>query len=273
MRLKVYPILDRYYEPLFNPIHLRKDLSDDRDLPGLDLNEGRQLNLLKSLIYRQELIDMNWQGKPPALTDFSLENPSILAGDAEFLYQFIRYTRPTRMIEIGSGHSTKIARLALKQNEDKDGVQCKHTCIEPYEMPWLEELDVQIIRKKVEECPMSFFEELESGDLLFIDSSHMIRPQGDVLFEYLEILPRLKSGVNIHIHDIFTPKDYLRKWIVEDVKFWNEQYLMEALLTHSSKFTVIAALNFLSHNHPDALKSVCPYLTTNHEPGSFYIRA
>lgn len=273
MKLGVYPLRDRYYEPLFNPAHLNKDLSEDRDLPGLDLNEDEQIKLLKSLGYSQELIELNWQQEPLKLKDFSLENPSFQSGDAEFLYQFIRHTRPRRMIEIGSGHSTKVARLALRKNQEQDGVECKHSCIEPYEMPWLEELEIEIIRKKVEDCPISLFEELEPGDLLFIDSSHMIRPQGDVLFEYLDILPRLKSGVNIHVHDIFTPKDYLREWIVDDIKFWNEQYLMEALLINSSKFTVIAALNFLKHHHFDELKSICPYLTREREPGSFYLQA
>lgn len=273
MNLGVYPIRDRYYEPLFNPEHLRIDLNEDRCLPGLDLKEGEQIRLLKSLNYSQELIDLNWQRNSSELMDFSLENPSFLAGDAEFLYQFLRHTRPRRLIEIGSGHSTKIARLALNKNRDMDGIECQHTCVEPYEMSWLESLGVDVIRKKVEDCPMALFEELEAGDMLFIDSSHMIRPQGDVLFEYLEILPKLKTGVNVHIHDIFTPRDYLHKWIVEDIKFWNEQYLMEALLSNSSKFTVVAALNFLTHKHFEEMKAVCPYLTIEHEPGSFYLRA
>ena len=86
------------------------------------------------------------------------------------------------------------------------------------------------------------------------------------------ILPSLKPGVYVHVHDIFTPKDYLKKWIVDDVKFWNEQYLLEAMLSHSSRYEIIAALNYLKHHHYDSLAKVCPYLSEDREPGSFYFR-
>jgi len=74
---------------------------------------------------------------------------------------------------------------------------------------------------------------------LFIDSSHIIRPQGDVLFEYLEILPILNAGVFVHIHDIFTPKDYLSEWILDGKVFWNEQYLLEAFLSFNTCFKIM----------------------------------
>ena len=107
---------------------------------------------------------------------------------------------------------------------------------------------------------------------MFVDSSHVIRPQGDVLKEFLEIFPQLASGVYIHVHDIFSPKDYLREWVVNEVRFWNEQYLLEALLSNSNRYEVIGALNYLKHSQYDRLKEVCPYLTPEREPGSFYMR-
>jgi hypothetical protein len=76
-----------------------------------------------------------------------------------------------------------------------------------------------VIRERVETCGLDWAKELSTGDLLFVNSSHMIRPQGDVLKEYLEIFPLLAFGVYIHIHDIFTPKDYPHQWIVNDVLF------------------------------------------------------
>jgi hypothetical protein len=177
------------------------------------------------------------------------------------------------MVEIGSGNSTKIAHLALKKNTEESGTAFEHICIEPYEMPWLEDYpEVAVIREKVETLSLDWTEELDDGDLLFIDSSHIIRPQGDVLEEYLTILPLLKKGVYVHIHDIFTPKDYLSKWIFEDMKFWNEQYLLEALLSNSDRYEVVAALNWLKHNHYEKLATVCPYLTNEREPASFYLR-
>ena len=100
----------------------------------------------------------------------------------------------------------------------------------------------------------------------------MIRPQGDVLYEYLNIIPQLQSGVLVHVHDIFTPRDYLDNWIRRDVRFWNEQYLLEALLGNSARYEVVAALNLLKHEHYAELKRVCPYLESDREPGSFYFR-
>jgi hypothetical protein len=94
----------------------------------------------------------------------------------------------------------------------------------------------------------------------------------DVLFEYLELLPSLNKGVIVHIHDIFSPKDYLRKWLVDEVKFWNEQYLLEAFLSHNSGWKIIGALNFLHHNHYEEFRSVAPFLSPEREPGSFYIQ-
>ena len=139
-------------------------------------------------------------------------------------------------------------------------------------MPWLENLDVKVIRDILENCNNEIFDKLEANDLLFIDSSHIIRPQGDVLKEYLEIIPRLKSDVFNHVHDIFTPRDYLDEWVKEDVKFWNEQYLLECLLSNNQRYEIVAALNFLKHSNYSKLSKICPYLDKNREPGSIYFK-
>ncbi len=185
----------------------------------------------------------------------------------------VRYKKPNNVIEIGSGYSTLLVSKALKkyQNED-NSYKYDHICIEPYEQSWLEKLNLKVIRKKVEECDRDLFSKLEAGDLLFIDSSHMIRPQGDVLFEYLELLPTLKAGVIVHIHDIFSPKDYPENWIIKENKFWNEQYLLEAFLISNKDWKIIGALNYLKHNYYNDLSSICPFLTPGREPGSFYIQ-
>lgn len=146
------------------------------------------------------------------------------------------------------------------------------TCIEPYENKWLDNLDIKIIRKKIEDISFEKYLNLKKNDILFIDSSHMIRPQGDVLKLFLEILPRLRKGVIIHIHDIFTPKDYPKQWLVNENKFWNEQYLVEALISNSSKYDIFLSLNYLKNNFYNKLKRICPYLTKKHEPGSFYLK-
>lgn len=270
-KVGVFPVRRHYYEPLFDNRELRAPLTHERHLPGIDLDVAGQLEFLSKLNRNDELLDLQWLAPPAKPEGFQFGNDAFESGDADFFYQFIREIKPGRIIEIGSGHSTKVAQTALARNRDETGMETSHICVEPYEMPWLEKLsDVKVLRERVETCSIRWETELQAGDLLFIDSSHMIRPQGDVLAEYLEILPTLASGVFVHVHDIFTPRDYLTEWIETDVRFWNEQYLLEAVLGNSSRYKIVAALNFLSNNHSKEMKRVCPYLTDGRQPGSFY---
>ena len=270
-RLGIFPIRNHYYEPLFDDRLIKEPLSKDRNLPGINLNVSGQLNFLKDFFCSQELIDLKLDNIANK-NNFYINNATFKSGDAEYYYQIIRAIKPNKIIEIGSGNSTKVALLALQKNKKETGTTSKLICIEPYEKLWLDNLNIEVYRKPLQNLEFDWNKELNSGDILFIDSSHIIRPQGDVLKEYLEILPKLKQGVIIHIHDIFTPKDYLSKWIVEKVLFWNEQYLLEAMLSNTNRYEIIGALNFLKHNYYDELKKVCPYLTEDKEPGSFYIK-
>lgn len=271
MRVGVFPLLDHYYEPQFVTGELRIPLSEERSLPGIRWNIEGQLDLLDQLRFADELTGIPATGDEP--DQFRMKNGSFESGDAEYLYQIIRLIRPRRLFEIGSGYSTLVAMRAIRRNREEDAsYDCKHICIEPYEMPWLERTGVAVVRKRVEDLDVALFSELRSDDILFIDSSHVIRPQGDVLFEYLELLPTLADGVIVHIHDIFSPRNYPPLWIVEDVKFWNEQYVLEAFLSNNHDWRIIGALNYLRHNHYDRLKAVAPYLTPDREPGSFYIQ-
>ena len=227
--------------------------------------------MLQQFDFNDELkqISLNKSGE----LDFYINNPAFTSGDAEYFYNLIRLKKPTKIFEIGSGYSTLLAAKAIKKNKEEDArYQCKHICIEPFEMPWLEKTGVTVIRKRVEQADKTLFLELAENDLLFIDSSHIIRPQGDVLYEYLELLPSLKAGVIVHIHDIFSPHDYLKQWVVDEVKFWNEQYLLEAFLTNNKEWKIIGALNYLHHTHYNELKLTCPFLNDKREPGSFYIQ-
>jgi predicted O-methyltransferase YrrM len=271
LKVGVFPIRNHYYEPQFDHRKTRQPLSQDRILPGLDWNIPGQLRILETLEFSQELAGMP-QEKSSTL-EFHFNNGAFESGDAEYWYQLIRAVKPRRIFEIGSGNSTLMAIRAIRRNLEHDSkYKCKHVCIEPYEMPWLEEAGVSVVRKIVENVDVSFFSELEENDILFIDSSHIIRPQGDVLFEYLELLPTLKRGVIVHLHDIFSPKNYPREWLEDQVMFWNEQYLLEAFLSHNSSWKIMGALNFLHHNHYKKLQSVAPFLTADREPGSFYIQ-
>ncbi|MBX3177326.1 MAG: class I SAM-dependent methyltransferase [Candidatus Hydrogenedentes bacterium] len=271
-RLGVFPLVNHYYEPQFDHRELAGGYAKDRSLPGIDWNVDGQLRMLGKFTHFGELAELEGrrlEGIPP----FSYQNSLFSYGDADYWYQIIRAVKPKRIFEIGSGNSTIVARLALEMNrEDDPDYACKHVCIEPFESPWLDGSGVTLIRKPVEHVGGEFFLELDEDDILFIDSSHIIRPQGDVLFEYLELLPSLKPGVIVHIHDIFSPKNYPEQWIARDVRFWNEQYLLEAFLSHNASWQVVGALNYLFHHHPNELGAVVPELSTERPPGSFYIR-
>jgi Methyltransferase domain len=271
MNVGVFPIRDHYYEPQFDNRTPRQDFSQDRNLPGISWNVSGQLEMLERFTFSSELADIPRE-KSNSL-EFYLSNDAFESGDAEYWYQLIRAIKPGRIFEVGSGNSTLMATKAIRKNrEDTSSYECEHVCIEPYEMPWLEEAGVSVVRKKVEDLELSFFARLRANDILFIDSSHTIRPQGDVLFEYLEILPSLNKGVVVHVHDIFSPKNYPKRWLADEVKFWNEQYLLEAFLSSNTSWKIVGALNYLHHNHYEELKAVARFLTPEAEPGSFYIQ-
>ena len=270
----VFPIRDHYYEPLFVDARIHKPLSEHRALPGINLRVQDQLSLLEQLHAGEEFETHALRGNIAGSgMNFDINNGNYGPGDAEFLFAFLRHIKPRRVIEIGCGQTTLVIEAAASANESEHGSRFEHICYEPYEQPWLKCLNgVKLLRKRIETENANWQDELAEGDLLFIDSSHMIRPQGDVLYEYLELIPALARGVYVHVHDIFTPRDYPDKWIRDAVKFWNEQYLLEAILSNHGRYHVIAALNFLAVDHFDNLKAACPHLTDKRRPSSFYFQ-
>jgi predicted O-methyltransferase YrrM len=272
-RVGVFPILDQYYEPLFQSEQLRNRGGRRRELPGLDMNVERQLALLRRFTFADELLQFPEDNAPSG--GFFYRNGSFEAGDAEYLYGVIRHFKPMRVVEVGGGYSTLIIAAALSRNRLEPGRErARHICIEPYENPWLSAVGVELLRATVESVDKGVFTELQANDVLFVDSSHVIRPGGDVLFECLELLPILKPGVLVHFHDVFTPREYTQSTF-DDMRFWNEQYLLEAFLSLNRDYEVIGAVNFLAHEFWDELAAACPVFAKEsgrREPGSFWLR-
>jgi predicted O-methyltransferase YrrM len=261
-----------YYTPIVTESDIKLDLRAERDLPGIELDAERQIDLINQFTFREELAAFPVEDQKDG--QFFFGNRYYPPGDSEFLYSFIRLTKPRRMIEIGSGFSTLIAHAAFQKNASETGFHAEHICIEPFEHKWLEGVGPEIIRKKVEDCGIGLFKTLGEGDILFVDSTHVIRPQGDVLFEFQHIIPQLNPGVVVHVHDIFTPRDYPPTWVLRDRRLWNEQYLLEAFLCHNSEFEIICALNWLKNNYLGALTKVFPALakTPERQPGAFWFK-
>lgn len=266
-KIGILPIVKHYYEPLFDINQLSKILNSKRELSGIDFRVENQIELMSKFNYQAELLQHPINKNQDK---YYYQNKSFESGDAELYYSIIREYQPEKIIEIGSGFSTLIAIEAIAKNNN----QCSITCIEPYEMEWLESLNLEVIRDKVELLSPDTFLALEADDILFIDSSHIIRPQGDVLFEILEILPKLNQGVMVHFHDIFTPNDYPIKWLTDEFRLWNEQYLLEAFLSNNAEFEIVCSLNLLTRAHPDVVNRAFPIhaKVPNPNPGSFWIR-
>ena len=275
-KIGIFPIRRHYYEPLFDYRGCEKTLqSADRSLHGIDFRIEQQKKVLHCLKYGHEITAKLVEGVFKKIHQGHVT--SFAGGDADILYQMIRYKKPRRFYEIGSGASTDIAKVALAMNCSEDSrYECDHICIDPFHPADKTKEAVtnfQVIEKRVEEVDISLFSDLVENDILFIDSSHIIRPGGDVLREYLEILPSLNAGVVVHIHDIFSPKHYLQRWMTEDVLFWNEQYILEAFLTQNSQWDVYLALNYLCKNSYQDLKRCSPLLREDSEPGSLWIES
>jgi hypothetical protein len=265
-----------YYEPIYRASDVPSTIEDARSLPAIDFNVDGQLALISRFNVQCELLEIPLD--KPNETSFGHLNKAYAFGDAESFYSMIRLLKPRRIYEIGSGQSTLLARKALAINQREDGnYVCDHVCVEPFEYDWLNDLGVTIIRQRVENVELTLFDKLESGDFLFIDGSHVIRPHGDTLREFNEILPRLAPGIYIHFHDIFSPFNYPKEWLVDARTMWDEQYLLESFLSFNSEYEVVLAVNWLKHNCRDQFRAAFP-VTASHpdhfarHPGAFWIR-
>lgn len=261
------------------PIPDTRDLKDalwdqHSAMVGVDLNESRQIALLELFAtkFRSEYAQF-----PSEKTDvphqYCLENPYFISVDGEILYCMIRHFKPRRIFEIGSGYSTYLAAQAVRQNE-LEGSSCELVAFEPYPnavlkrgFPGLSRL----VETRIENVPVAEFANLEENDILFVDSSHSLKIGSDVHFEFLEIIPRLRKGVIIHVHDIFLPAEYPRDWILKDHNFYNEQYLLQAFLAFNDSFEVLWAGSFMHLSHSQELQTA---FDSYHGgwPGSFWMR-
>jgi methyltransferase family protein len=288
-RLFTDPALFSLYERRgwhVTPVHFYQPVPDSRELPenlwssyssmaGVDINERCQLELVEMFQSGFQSEYARFPAKASEPMRFHFGQTSFCSVDAEVLYCMIRYFKPRRMIEIGSGMSTLLAVEALQKNES-EGKSYSFTAIEPFPSDFLRRGVpgvTELLKEKVQAIPIERFRSLEANDILFIDSSHVVKTGGDVVYEYLEILPRLKTGVLVHCHDIFLPAEYPKEWILQNRRFWTEQYLLQAFLTFNHSFEVLMAGSFLHLFHPEKLRAAFrSYDPERVWPGSFWMR-
>jgi predicted O-methyltransferase YrrM len=178
--------------------------------------------------------------------------------ESQVLHGFLRSCRPRRIVEVGSGVSTACMVHALDLNEAEGKGRAQIFSVEPYPGRAFDDLrGVTLIRQMAQEVPLTLFEQLEAGDLLFIDSSHAVKVGSEVPRLYLDVIPRLRSGVVIHIHDIFLPYLYPRD-IMRSFFAWEETTLALALLTGNQRISVLACLSALHYDRPAELQAILP---------------
>jgi hypothetical protein len=229
-------------------------------LMGVRLGFPAQLRRMREFVtrYRSEL---NFPaGDTSDYAEFHLNNGFFETVDAEIAHCMVRHWKPRLMIEIGGGNTTRLAAAAMQRNAE-EGRPGKLISVEPHPDPGLR-LGfpglTELIDKPVQELPLEFFESLQEGDILFLDSSHVVTVGSDVVYEYLEILPRLRPGVIVHIHDVFLPADYPRKFVMQNLCFWGEQYMLQAFLSFNHSFEVLWSSSALQFTHREELELAFP---------------
>ena len=207
------------------------------------LNQNRacyENNLRAFLTYQAFYLAIQKVPLVEAVNEPAWINGSLPGLDAVALYGFISLGKPRRYFEIGVGHSTKFARRAIVDQ----GLPTSITGIDPYPMPGIEGVCDRLIQSPLEHLDLTLFDELEGGDILFVDSSHRVFMNSDVTVIFLDILPRLKPGVLVEFHDIALPFDYPPPWVE---RYYSEQYLLAAyLLAEGSRFEVVLPNAFVS---------------------------
>ena len=270
-----------FYSPLPSEFELKKFAhrwNKPSAMAGINYDLEAMRQLLSALMsqYAHEFSRLPSYGDMEQLK-FGPGYPQV---DALVLYAMIRSFKPKRYLEVGSGLSTYYAGRAAEKNSE-DGHRTQITCIEPFPFDSLYKIaDIKIVKGLVQDVALDVFTELEAGDLLFIDSSHSVRIDGDVPFLCLEVLPVLNQGVHIHIHDIpfpFNTPYPAAYWVFGEDKssphwpmYWTEAMLVQALLAFSSRFKIDLSCPMLRHYDEAFFRRTVPvYRPITEEPNTF----
>jgi hypothetical protein len=277
------PMPVHFYSPVLDIDDLEQRQIWDRISPmaGIKVDVEKQLSFLTHLgktfgnecQWPQQMTSDDFQ--------FYTHNGSFSYGCASALYTIIRNFKPHKVIEIGSGNSSLIVSSALQKNgfEDPNHIS-EYTIIDPYPNRIVQKGlpgNINLIKERVELQNIAIFEQLGENDILFVDSGHTVRQGGDVNYIYLDILPLLKPGVLIHIHDIGLPYDYPKVYATNPNfrVFWTEAYLLQAFLAFNSAFEILLMMNMIQTQFMDKFCAAFPHfdLETNWaNSSSFWIR-
>lgn len=265
-----------FYSPIpsLDEIKLKeKDIFDfvPREIPGVDLNETEQLQLFN--VFLEFYREIPFEDSKKDGLRYGFENFGYTYSDAIILYCMIRYLKPKKIIEVGSGYSSCVM-LDTNELHFDNSISC--TFIDPYPqhlLSLIKESDkdkVEIIEQKLQDVEQDRFLDLSAGDILFIDSTHVSKVNSDVNYAFSKILPNIKSGVYIHFHDIFYPFEYPKEWIYSGIA-WNEAYMLKTFLQYNSVFKIVFFNTFLEYFHEEKFINYMPLCMKN-RGGSIWLQ-
>lgn len=231
-----------FYSAVFSVDELR--LREDKiwkgwEVPqvhGIDLNGNGQEELVRSL--EKYYDEMPFSSNSSGLR-YSFENDFYSYTDGIILYSMIRHFQPKKIVEVGSGHSSAL----MLDTKEYFGLDTELVFIEPFPErlnSLLRDADrsqCRVVVSPVQEVDPSFFAALGKNDILFIDSSHVVKTGSDLHYLLFEVIPMLQPGVIIHFHDVFYPFEYPKKWVFQG-RNWNEDYFLRAFLMYNNAFKI-----------------------------------
>jgi predicted O-methyltransferase YrrM len=263
-----------YYSPIPSRNEVTAALATKRTpsrLAGIDLRRAEQLQLLEQLSAFYSEMPFPFEKSDGCRYYFN--QIWFCQSDAIMLYSLIRALGITRIIEVGSGYSS----AAMLDTLEKFGPgSFDVTFIEPYpdRLKSLVDLNttprVTLIEKKIQEIDLDLFTTLRSGDLLFIDSSHVVKYQSDLYVLLFDVLPTLPIGVYVHFHDIFYPFEYEDEWLQEG-RYWNECYFLRAFLSGNKDWEIVLFNHYANLEFGDYIQSHMPLCRQNFG-GGLYLR-
>ncbi len=251
--------------PNIDDLARRDDWRKPRSMFGIDHGAvAEQLALLESWLAPHR----------DFLQNQSIYEPAIPAGgsdagygeiEADILFSFVASMRPSRVIQIGCGVSTAVMLMAA----GRAGIKPAITCVEPYPSAYLKESEgkrlIRLLESPAQTVDVATLSDLAAGDLLFIDSTHAVKPGSEVNYLIHEVLPRLRSGVWVHFHDIYFPYDYARDALTSDLLFPQESTLLYAFLTSNARYRLEASLSMIHYSDPQGLQALIPKYRPNRQ--------
>ena len=263
-QIKLFVPSGHYYSPVVDPESVQDlFLSAEADplIGGVDLNVKGQLDLWVAML--PFLRDVPFPEQQTESYRYFHGNNWYGLGDAAIYFALIRLLKPRRIVEVGSGFSSAVA---LDTSDHFLNGEIKFTFVDPHPerlhalLGTYEASKVNVLTRAVQNVSLDEFSCLDAGDLLFIDSTHVMKTGSDVNFELFHVLPRLKPGVVIHFHDTFWPFEYPREWALDDNRSWNELYALRAFLMHNSDYQILFFNHYFAKVHRDQVVADCPRL-------------